>query len=60
MSHHWVVDVLNDLLTYAQLNDMPKLADHLSYALEVAVDSMAPAPGFSNVTESASDLSSCV
>ncbi len=41
MSHHWVIDVLNDLRTYAQQNDMPKLADYLSDALNAASEDLA-------------------
>lgn len=42
MSHHWVIDVLIDLRTYAQQNEMPKLADYLSDALNAASEDLAP------------------
>ena len=41
MSHHWVIDVLIDLRTYAQQNEMPKLADYLSDALNAASEDLA-------------------
>lgn len=57
MSHHWVIEVLNDLRAYAQLNDLPVLADHLSDALKVAADEIAVAAKPSLAGEPAYDLS---
>ncbi|MBK6468270.1 MAG: hypothetical protein IPL38_06495 [Rhodobacter sp.] len=36
MRHDWVFDVLKDLLTYAQRNDLPALAARVQDALAVA------------------------
>ena len=36
MRHDWVFDVLNDLCSYAQQNELPALAEEVEHALRVA------------------------
>jgi hypothetical protein len=36
MHHDWVFDVLQDMLSYATLNGLPRLAERVAEALEVA------------------------
>lgn len=37
MGHQWIVDVIVDLKTFAQQNDLPVLADELERAAGIAV-----------------------
>ena len=45
MGHGWIGGVLADLRTYAQLNDLPRLAALLAEAAEVAAEEAAPVEG---------------
>ncbi len=45
MRHDWVFDVLSDLLTYADRNDLPRLAAKVSEAMNVARDELADRAG---------------
>jgi hypothetical protein len=36
MPHAWILDVLTDLRTYAEANNLPTIADAAAQALEVA------------------------
>ena len=36
MTHEWVIDVLEDIQRFAQLNQMPLLAEQLNDTIEVA------------------------
>lgn len=36
MPHGWILDVLTDLQTYAEANNLPIIADAAAQALEVA------------------------
>ena len=36
MGNKWIVDVLTDLQSFADLNAMPHLADHLAQAAQIA------------------------
>jgi hypothetical protein len=44
MRHQWVLDVLADARDYAVLNGLPRLADKLVEALEVAQAEIAAQP----------------
>jgi hypothetical protein len=44
MHHDWVFDVLSDMLSYATRNGLPRLAERVAEALDVARQEI-PAPG---------------
>jgi len=41
MSHDWIFDVLKDLVSYAERNGLPKLAQKAEEALQVAAEEIA-------------------
>jgi hypothetical protein len=45
MHHDWVFDVLSDLLSYATLNGLPRLAERVAEAMEVAREEVAAQGG---------------
>lgn len=45
MHHEWVFDVLQDMLSYATLNGLPRLAEQVAEALEVAREEIAALDG---------------
>lgn len=45
MQHEWVFDVLSDLLSYATLNRLPRLAERVAEAIEVAREEIATPGG---------------
>lgn len=47
MSDRWIMDVLSDLKSFAQTNDLPALAEQLDDALTVAALELANRPACS-------------
>jgi hypothetical protein len=45
MRHEWVFDVLQDLLSYATLNGLPRLAERVGEAMEVAREEISAQRG---------------
>jgi hypothetical protein len=45
MHHEWVFDVLQDMLSYATLNGLPRLAERVAEAMEVAREEIAALGG---------------
>ncbi len=45
MHHDWVFDVLQDMLSYATLNGLPRLAERVAEAMEVAKEEIAALGG---------------
>jgi hypothetical protein len=45
MRHEWVFDVLQDMLSYATLNGLPRLAERVAEAMEVAREEIAASGG---------------
>jgi len=38
MGHNWIIDVIVDIKSYAEVNDLPQIADELGKMLYVATD----------------------
>lgn len=46
MQHRWIIDVLDDLGTFARHNELPLLAEHLDQAAKIAIaEATLPAKG---------------
>lgn len=50
MTDKWIIDVLSDLRTFAQQNDLPALAEHLDDAKVIAASEIALKPDASSKT----------
>lgn len=53
MQQNWVIDVLTDLRSFARLNGLPQLADHLDATIRLARSEIAQstaAPGLRPAT----------
>ncbi len=55
MHHEWVFDVLQDMLSYATLNGLPRLAEKVAEALEVAREEIAALDGPCDPTDGPPD-----
>ncbi len=42
MGHRWMIDVLDDLRTYAVKNDLHRLAEHIGQTVQVALEEAGP------------------
>jgi hypothetical protein len=42
MGHQWIIDVIVDLKTFAQQNDLPALANELALAADIAEAEIDP------------------
>lgn len=51
MHHEWVFDVLQDMLSYATLNGLPRLAERVAEAIEVAREEIAAQGGPSDPSD---------
>lgn len=51
MRHSWILDVLNDLRTYAENNSLPAIAAAAAQTLGIAHTEIAAAAGGDTVTQ---------
>ena len=45
MANEWILDVLTDLSTFAEANDLPKLERQLRFAMDAALQDLASGQG---------------
>jgi hypothetical protein len=51
MHHEWVFDVLSDMLSYATLNGLPRLAERVAEAIAVAREEISALGGPDDPTD---------
>lgn len=58
MKHDWILDVLADLKTFAQANDMAALADQLDETRQIAASEIVTASDIAGLVVHGDDASS--